>query len=75
VHLRVEWAGDKKNNSNIKDKTVENKKDKSQHRKNSKLLDIILDKELKVIKRGKRIPFGGSCLIVAKKQHPHDTIQ
>ncbi len=41
----------------------------NEHKKNnSKILDCFLKKELDCLKKHKSIPFGGSCLIVAKKK-------
>ncbi|OGJ54507.1 hypothetical protein A2483_01960 [Candidatus Peregrinibacteria bacterium RIFOXYC2_FULL_33_13] len=40
---------------------------KEEHSKQNKILTKIWNWEVKRLSKGKKIPFGGSCLIVAKK--------
>ena len=53
-----------------KAKQLDYQKESQRHKPNNKksVIDKVWNKEIDFIKKGKKIPFGGSCLIVAKKK-------
>jgi 2-polyprenyl-3-methyl-5-hydroxy-6-metoxy-1,4-benzoquinol methylase len=53
-----------------KAKELDYEKESQRHSPSNKksIIDSVWDKEIDFIKKGKKIPFGGSCLIVAKKK-------